>query len=532
MKVLVGYSEPFENRLAFNFHIRVEDHQWTEVVDYYTLGQLDNTINRETDEFRHIQFLSFGNDDVQKVIKSLVSNDYNIDTIKSLERHRKIIQVWINFVFDNVFKLDDECRQLLKQLFFLSVEKIACYERHFFNSIAASKDSSSSTSLPKKMSSSIVHRGIFNKKVKFGTTFSRDKNKSFILPEDSSSQKRTSIFGGTIRDFMSDVGGNAKLKTEPKPESVTAAPKILKVEVQRGHGGEGGRGVLTYEINLRVRISSIDKDKEKDKGKGKHKGKQKQPPQQQEPPVVHTTHQRYSNFKKFMTKLFDLNAKYSARKQGSKDYGVDRESNSRDTPLSAFDVHVHTQQASSPYENFLDLITAPFPFGLKSYLGISLNDTDLSERTRMLDSWMRDICYHYRYFPPSAKELVRNFLNFDMTEPIDILVQDQLHWGKIEAPRSAPHLLIMQQSVLQGEGVNGLLAHMDGDDTSSVAESFIQPPRSIVSFQGVQNERENMTSMQATIRDTMSRSGNGSNNNQGNGLPRTFQVHRKAGSVV
>ena len=90
----------------------------------------------------------------------------------------------------------------------------------------------------------------------------------------------------------------------------------------------------------------------------------------------------------------------------------------------------------------------------------------------------------------------------------------------------------MQQSVLQGEGVNGLLAHMDGDDTSSVAESFIQPPRSIVSFQGVQNERENMTSMQATIRDTMSRSGNGSNNNQGNGLPRTFQVHRKAGSVV
>lgn len=290
---------------------------------------MDNTINRETDEFRHIQFLSFGNDDVQKVIKSLVSNDYNIDTIKSLERHRKIIQVWINFVFDNVFKLDDECRQLLKQLFFLSVEKIACYERHFFNSIAASKDSSSSTSLPKKMSSSIVHRGIFNKKVKFGTTFSRDKNKSFILPEDSSSQKRTSIFGGTIRDFMSDVGGNAKLKTEPKPESVTAAPKILKVEVQRGHGGEGGRGVLTYEINLRVRISSIDKDKEKDKGKGKHKGKQKQPPQQQEPPVVHTTHQRYSNFKKFMTKLFDLNAKYSARKQGSKDYGVDRESNSR-----------------------------------------------------------------------------------------------------------------------------------------------------------------------------------------------------------
>ena len=189
---------------------------------------------------------------------------------------------------------------------------------------------------------------------------------------------------------------------------------------------------------------------------------------------------------------------------------------SSDTPLSAFDVHVHTQQASSPYENFLDLITAPFPFGLKSYLGISLNDTDLSERytrarhiiyliyyiyfyiphipyiphvpyilhipytsykspwhrcvrmvrteraekhsfqlfthiftlsypyntyshshtlitalipthsTRMLDSWMRDICYHYRYFPPSAKELVRNFLNFDMTEPIDILVQDQV----------------------------------------------------------------------------------------------------------
>ena len=33
--------------------------------------------------------------------------------------------------------------------------------------------------------------------------------------------------------------------------------------------------------------------------------------------------------------------------------------------------------------------------------------------------------------PPAAKQLVRDFLNFDMSKSLDIFMQDQLAWGLI-----------------------------------------------------------------------------------------------------
>ena len=55
----------------------------------------------------------------------------------------------------------------------------------------------------------------------------------------------------------------------------------------------------------------------------------------------------------------------------------------------------------------------------------------LSTRTRRLDFWLRDILFNYRSLPPAAKQLVRDFLNFDMSRSLDIFMQDQLAWGLI-----------------------------------------------------------------------------------------------------
>lgn len=54
---------------------------------------------------------------------------------------------------------------------------------------------------------------------------------------------------------------------------------------------------------------------------------------------------------------------------------------------------------------------------------------------------------HYRSMPARAKAAVREFLNFDMSRPKDIYVQDQLTWGSIEAPGAAS-VLIVQRSAL------------------------------------------------------------------------------------
>lgn len=133
--------------------------------------------------------------------------------------------------------------------------------------------------------------------------------------------------------------------------------------------------------------------------------------------------------------------------------------------------------AAVPYESFMGSISASFPLGMKTLLGLALSDSDLSERcvlsvirtnedtcliilslfvqamivafmsfplkdlfnrmhivvcsTRRLDAWLRDLCYNYRTLPAGAKQLVRDFLQFDMSRSMDIFIQDQLAWGLI-----------------------------------------------------------------------------------------------------
>lgn len=71
-------------------------------------------------------------------------------------------------------------------------------------------------------------------------------------------------------------------------------------------------------------------------------------------------------------------------------------------------------------------------------------------RTRALDAWFRQVCVHYRNMPSNARQAVRQFLNFDMSQSKDIFFQDQLAWGVIEQAESSSGrpMLIVQQSVL------------------------------------------------------------------------------------
>ena len=69
----------------------------------------------------------------------------------------------------------------------------------------------------------------------------------------------------------------------------------------------------------------------------------------------------------------------------------------------------------------------------------------------MLDHWFRDVCFHYRNMPSNARTLLRQFLNFDMTRPKDIFIQDQLTWGTIEMLDSHEKMgpvLIVQRAAL------------------------------------------------------------------------------------
>lgn len=70
-----------------------------------------------------------------------------------------------------------------------------------------------------------------------------------------------------------------------------------------------------------------------------------------------------------------------------------------------------------------------------------------------MDAWLREICTYYRYMPAAAKNAVRSFLNFDLSRPKDIYIQDQLAWGTVDGPPGGgpggSSVLIMQRSALE-----------------------------------------------------------------------------------
>ena len=107
---------------------------------------------------------------------------------------------------------------------------------------------------------------------------------------------------------------------------------------------------------------------------------------------------------------------------------------------------------------------------MKSYFGFSLNDTDLSERTRMLDHWFRDVCFNYRRFPPVAKAVLRDFLRFDMSDQNHIYIQDQLAWGMVEAPRSNAVALIYNSKVMDQHSRDYLDELLETASTSTYSE--------------------------------------------------------------
>jgi hypothetical protein len=88
----------------------------------------------------------------------------------------------------------------------------------------------------------------------------------------------------------------------------------------------------------------------------------------------------------------------------------------------------------------------------------------------MLDEWFRDLCYNYKNMPASARTLIRQFLHFDMSKPLDIFFQDQLAWGTIEITqkRTTP-MIVLQQNILSSvpEDVKDEI-----NDNMSQADSF------------------------------------------------------------
>ena len=175
------------------------------------------------------------------------------------------------------------------------------------------------------------------------STRSVDQNSSFIERERG---KEKDKIKQKEKESLSEISNNSALL---KVDILTILPEVhvvnivlqQQVAVQRGQETTRN-GVLLYEITLKVVGKKYSA------------------------PITYCAQQRFKHFKELCTQLYKMDAEL-ARLHLSKRNAQP----SSDSSLSG---------VATGYERFMDAISAEFPSGMKAFLGISLNDSDLSER--------------------------------------------------------------------------------------------------------------------------------------------------------
>jgi hypothetical protein len=349
----VGWAAPSDDGFFFNFHINMYGFEWHETVDFEQLISLDSFLSSSA-SFKHVPFPAYTSKE-QVRIGNVMSNTttFSSDDIRMLCQFAKILENWINEIFSRATELDNEPRQLLKQIFFRSEEKLLKFDILCdIDDSKAQKNVSKGSilkNIKKRFSMQPTGTLVLNEKnlAKAARVNSDAKtNKEVVIPK-----KRQSIFQGIVNMATRSVNGGEKVSAKefdesPEDEGDTAGIKdpkspqvpsaatdaaikqsaLLKIEINRGQ--EISNGVLVYDINLKV------------------VGKKN--------PILYSTSQRYSNFKRLFEKLKEINEESS--------------------DVSKF------KDGRAPYAHFIHMLSVPFPgVSIKSYL-VGLNDSDLSVR--------------------------------------------------------------------------------------------------------------------------------------------------------
>lgn len=369
--VAVGWAFPeTDDELFINVHILYDMMDWTDVVDYKLLQDLKKSVNNHTEEFRYVSFPALSAGEIMDTIQMLWETEYNSDNIKQLEKMAKTMAVWIESVLSAVGRLDDESRRICKQLFFRSVAKLEKYATLATRSATGerklSNESYDPNHGPQKKRGSVFQtvsrafgtgkkegrlneanleriNGMGNENSseyepsEAGTLFKASQSQT--SPKAPMNRRASAAIKGMFSSRRSDNGvSNGHDIDEPSRASI-AAPSaleiaekstLLRVEVQRGQ--ETQQSVVTYDIILKV------------------VGKK------QKNPMQYTTAQRFSHFKRLNQQLIEINNRVLSADAGS---GI-------------------VQKKST---DFMLMFTVNFPaLPMKSYLGLSLNDSELSER--------------------------------------------------------------------------------------------------------------------------------------------------------
>lgn len=400
LELHVGFAFPGalkqeeENEIYFNFHIMLNGFQWVETIEYRFLYDLNSNIIPFSDEDQLNNFPNLNADQYATIHQMLHVNDFNEPSIKILYSTARTMETWMYTVFCHLHKIDEESRQLCKQLFFRSEEKLVKFdylwkilknkelasghydgEKQTINRVFKAMGSLfTSGSNPDGRSKMILSERNLEKHTKLQEKKGSSVTPSVASKEEIGHPKRKSIFSRSMgtKSAMDKREVLNSMTVPPKHTALDVAKNtaLMKVEVTRGN--EALQGVVWYDITLRamgkrVQAPSTNASKSRSKSSG-GSPKTSNAASSPMPSMVYRVSQRFSTFKKLWLQLNEVNQQFLQKAKNTA---------KKDTDGEVFS----SSSSAAPFANFILLIKAPFPaLPMKCYLGFKLNESELSQR--------------------------------------------------------------------------------------------------------------------------------------------------------
>jgi len=387
VSVRVGWGEPTDDGdFIFNFHVRMGLVSWREMADYKSLSTLNNAFKQSSDSYADLPFPNIDRKESLFILEVMQEREFNKEKIKAVERHRVLMEIWINYLMQHILSVSSETRRMCKVLLFSSPENASRFngwmransifegdsgldsisehdegghnerEQHSLFSLHPRKKDVTLTLSKENLTRVIKKKDYLRNNVAGSDTARSDTH--------SDSSKTKSRFGGLFtkkhkaKSVASDeptIVREARERDNTGHDAIAALSALNKTSVlmttQVQRGEENASGVQVYNLYLRVSSKANT-------------------------PVVYRTAQRYKNFKLLHNKLWEINDEITSGASSS----ARRHEESLSTATTGFAAPTAASK-SAPYKDFMRVINAPFPaLPIKSYFRMSLNDKELHNR--------------------------------------------------------------------------------------------------------------------------------------------------------
>lgn len=386
VSVRVGWGEPTEDGdFIFNFHVKMGLVTWREMADYKSLSTLNSAFKASSDAYDDIPFPNIDRKESLFILEVMQGSEFNKDKIKAVERHRVLMEIWINYLMQHILNVSVETRRLCKVLLFSSPENASRFSGWMRANGIFEGDSGLDSISEHEEDGHTTHEHSFHR----FSLFSRNTETSLALNKENLSRAmkkkdylRNNVAGSdtarsdTHSDSSRSILGGLFHKKHKTKSVASDEPTIVREARERDHTGldaiaalsalnktavlmttqvqrgeETTSGVQVYNIYLRVSSKANT-------------------------PVVYRTSQRYRNFRLLHNKLWEINDEISS----GASHSARRHEESLSTSTSGFAPPTGASK-SAPYKDFMRVINAPFPaLPIKSYFRMSLNDKELHSR--------------------------------------------------------------------------------------------------------------------------------------------------------